>query len=348
MNYYNTPYLAHYGVKGMKWGVITKDPSAAKKRYDIPEKKSAHRIALEAKYRQKGLSTDEAEQKAAKRIQTEKWVAGVAGTAAVGYAAYSAHRFYGKEFVGVNLKKGSELQYVHAINKDMDKVDINRRLYTTFDKADQKIYEGYFSKYHLKAQGATETFSLKLKATGDIKAPSNHEARKLYKEYVAGVKEGLPKQYHKGIPSFSKMNQDVAGHGSHGNNFMNFLKKRGYNAMLDVNDQYFSGYDAKKPVILFNAQSSVVKTGQSIVKDKGADRQLARMAIKQLGAPFLYGAAAAGGVNELQKVQKTSKARKALKDNPKYKGYTEAELFAAMVPNGKGGFYINEKLLNKL
>ena len=125
--------LTHHGIKGMKWGIRrfqNKDgslTSAGRRRYDepnirrkevvkkaenvnttvskgskpkepkkykIPENKSLHRLKLEEKYMQNGMTREQAEQAAAKRIRTEKFVAAAAGVtvaACIGYAKYKGY-----------------------------------------------------------------------------------------------------------------------------------------------------------------------------------------------------------------------------------------------------------------
>ena len=42
--------------------------------------------------------------------------------------------------------------------------------------------------------------------------------------------------------------------------FYNQLKKQGYNGLLDINDQKFSGFAAKNPAIIFDKGKNVVET----------------------------------------------------------------------------------------
>ena len=90
-NYTRDDYVAHFGIKGMKWGVRRFQKSngsltpAGKTRYD---KKSDHQLKLEAKYQQKGKSKKEAEAAAKKRIKIEKTIAIGAG---IGLGSVAAH-----------------------------------------------------------------------------------------------------------------------------------------------------------------------------------------------------------------------------------------------------------------
>ena len=96
-NYTEDDYVAHFGIKGMKWGVRryqNNDGSltpTGKTRYD---KKSDHQLKLEAKYQQKGKSKTEAEAAAKKRVKIEKTIAIGAGIAAGSVAAYALIKKY--------------------------------------------------------------------------------------------------------------------------------------------------------------------------------------------------------------------------------------------------------------
>lgn len=47
--------------------------------------------------------------------------------------------------------------------------------------------------------------------------------------------------------------------GSVYNNFYDKLKKKGYDAVADINDKKYSGYLAKDPVVVFNAKAAGAK-----------------------------------------------------------------------------------------
>jgi len=290
---YNTyTELYHHGVLGMRWGV-RKDPENVgrdNKTYTIPEKKSAHRVRLEAKYLRKGFSDNDAEQMAAKRIMGEKFVLGMAGVAATTIAGYVAYREIGKRFSGVTLEAGKDLHYINALG---DKATYDRRLYTSFEKGDTKKYKGLLAQALRKNAKDTTIYDTVLKTTEKIKAPSQHEARKLYSEFsMKKVSSSAYNEFNKNLVSDwgSKRTQM----------YVSFLKKKGYNAILDANDQFISGYSTKKPLILFNAASSTVKAGESIVSEQLSkrlyNRQMSKVYAKQFAPAVGVGVAAVGGL----------------------------------------------------
>lgn len=151
--------ICHHGIKGQRWGVRRfqkKDGSltpAGKKRYDdgesnkkqlkIPETKSMHRINLEDKYVKQGMSKQEAEQAAAKRIRAEKIVAAAAVMTVTAAVAYKKHVDNGRDFV---LSKDTKLNRVIRLDRDGDLYKGTRE-YVSFNKMDNIKYKGTMGKF---------------------------------------------------------------------------------------------------------------------------------------------------------------------------------------------------------
>ena len=84
---------------------------------------------------------------------------------------------------------------------------------------------------------------------------------------------------------------------SNANKFYDALRKQGMNALMDVNDKKFSGYDTKMPIITFDGKYDNVKREMSrseiMSNNNKANNLLLRPAIMKGGAMFvgMYGAA---------------------------------------------------------
>lgn len=163
--------LCHHGIKGQKWGVRrfqNEDGSltpAGKKRYDepnshsdkkekqykIPQNKSLHRLKLEDKYKQQGFSKEEAEQKAAKRIKTEMYVAAAAAVTVTSCVAYAKYKGYTSD---KTIKSNSEFQ---RIMKLAENAEIREgRQYLSFDKRDKVKYKGLLGEAFVEQIKASE------------------------------------------------------------------------------------------------------------------------------------------------------------------------------------------------
>ncbi len=243
-------FLAHYGIKGMKWGV----------RKSIPEEnaKSKHRVRLEAGYISKGMTKEIAEQKADRRIKTEKILAVVGAVAVTAAIAYKTKVEIGKRFTSVELEKGTTLTYINALG---DKNNLDRRLYTSFEEGDTQKYRGLLAQALRRNKEGAVVYETVLTAKEKIKAPSQKQAAKLFKEFAANNRLASGMNYN-------TFNQSLVIETDTTVKFIDFLKAKGFNAVLDSNDQFISGYNTKKPLILLNAASSVVKTGEKIVEEQ--------------------------------------------------------------------------------
>ena len=107
------------------------------KKYKIPKNKSLHRLQLEEKYMKNGMTREQAEQAAAKRIRTEKFVTAAAVVTVASAVAYAKYKGYNKEYV---FKEGSEFQRIMKLSPNAEIKD--GRQYLAFDKNDKIKYKG--------------------------------------------------------------------------------------------------------------------------------------------------------------------------------------------------------------
>lgn len=261
-----TNELQHHGIKGQRWGIRrfqNKDGSVTpagarryyegdgrsskdtndktvkpktvkpkkekpKKDYELGDKakKSLHRLKLEEKYRKQGLSQEEAEQKAAKRIKTELFVAAAAVTTVAACVAYTKH----KDFVSDKIfGEGTEFQRIMRLPADAEIRD--GRQYLAIDKKDKAKYRGLLgdslntqAKAEIKIEDmlrsqnpeytggkkvADKIFDVTVKNKNEIKVAAEQKARnvfeKLYKE-DSEFKEGIEKAFKENGLEFASVN----------------------------------------------------------------------------------------------------------------------------------------------
>lgn len=192
-----TDSLSHHGIKGQRWGIRRfrkKDgslTSAGKRRYqdDKPKKKSYHRVTLERRYMDSGMSKEDAEREADKKIKMEKGIAIAAGATALTVASVIAYKKIGQEYADRVVKKGETL---HTLSKDADRVaDTSGKFQEHFYAANKKDRGKYRSLFgDMITRENTKNGKIKLDRVGkfdiqttmleDVKVASPNKARKVF------------------------------------------------------------------------------------------------------------------------------------------------------------------------
>ncbi|MBQ8829124.1 MAG: hypothetical protein IJ022_03420 [Burkholderiaceae bacterium] len=299
--------LKHHGIKGQRWGVRRfqkKDGSltaAGKKRYDddgpsekkqkeykIPETKSTHRLKLEEKYKSQGMTNQQAEQAAARRIRGEQYVAIAATVTVAACVAYAKHKGYTTD------KTLSADTDFHRIMRLHENAEIRGgSQFMSYKKSDQTKYKGALAKELQKQAKASgeKIYDVSVKAKQDIKIASPKRAQetfeKLYKNDPA-FKRSMSDLGWAGDafnPKFTKVSQKLATGAElsksdmkkayelfnvalvdrtpdgqkRANKFYKALKDQGMNALYDMNDKKYSGFNAKAPIITFDGKYDYIK-----------------------------------------------------------------------------------------
>lgn len=338
-------YLEHFGVKGMKWGVRRKEGpdglvgnKASKEPIDN-SKKSKRRVHLEAKYISKGSDQATAENKANRRVKTEKVLLAV-GAVAVGTAvAVGAKNYHTKMLKGVNLDMGVEMKNLNALG---DKQDLDRRLYVSLDERDSKKYRGLLAQSLRMNRDASAIYESTLTAKANIKAPSQRQAKKLYKEFTNNSRYAKPySEFNKNLVSYTEQNEK----------FYDFMSKKGYNALLDYNDQFISGYNSKRPLILFNADSTTSKTGQRIVSEQESSKlskiQMTQIVGQKMAPTVGVGVAYLGARKSSKMSQRYNQVNKYFEKHPNSER-SYAEVYASLdKKRGDKNYVVNETKLEE-
>lgn len=293
---------------------------------DENSKKSKHRLELEQKYREEGMSQEEAEIAAYKRVRTEKIIAATAGVTIAAATAYVAYRHYDKN-VDRFIKVGSELQ---NISNRSDK-GVEDAFYFSMTKGDNTKYRGLYGQ-QIKSTGSN-VYETKIGVKKALKVASEKSATRELADLVKGdpdyaktlkthltssigryTTEKQKETILRGLGSLNKgkidsnvynaLNLTLVDHNlptssKINEGFYNKLKSAGYDVIMDVNDKRLSGYYSSKPMIAFNAGSKVavnkvIEVGEDEIK-KAVKKGIVDINVKSL-LPSVAGMAGASGL----------------------------------------------------
>lgn len=255
-----------------------------KEKLNNETKISKRREKLQQEYLRKGMNEEDAGIAAYKRERTEKAIKAVAAVAITAAVAYGAYKYYDKN-VDKIIRSDQVIQRISP-NSTMA---VRDAFYFSMNRGDNTAYRGMY--------GATikrhnpNAFEKTYRVEKAIKVASEKSAAKTLKEltsndkkYTNDLRSHLENVYssmnainsddrqirvmRKGVEAIKKgkINSDVYKalnftlpyHNDNVNKaFYDKLSSKGYNAIVDINDKYLSGYNTRNPMIAFNAASNV-------------------------------------------------------------------------------------------
>lgn len=276
--------LAHYGVKGMKWGVRryqNKDgslTSAGRKRYndDVSKKEKQDKVETDEERKRRirrnviigasavaagllvigGMKCGMRYQINAETLRKASW-----GVQEISTRVMDLNKMSDKDIV---VKKGTKFQRISS-KKFEDYSGEGKAIYTSYLKSDNAIYMhdmpdniNQWRKQHIINDGGKDAYKHVLKMNKDIKVASPKKVLEAY-EHATGNKSPEHYQY------MNFMIDLVDREKPENKKFFDFLKKAGYNAIVDENDG--GGTYTKSPLILINPAADVENvTSKTITK----------------------------------------------------------------------------------
>ena len=282
--------------------------------------KSKHRLKLEEQYKKMGLTDEQAQAAANKRIRTEKILAASAALTVTACAAYAANKKLKDRIDGV-IKAGDQMQRISMTDNGGKLHDV---FYAAKGDHDIKRYEGMLGMTRSKQVGSA--YKLKLEATRDIKVASKDHAAKIFEDLYKSddnFRKSVANYVRKNVHGGNSVNLSKTGGRNMKKMYENFnshlvnmrtdprgvdqafykkLKEAGYGAVQDINDMKFSGYNAKNPLIVFDHSNGGinVKSFEKMAGDlnKAGNKELRKAIGEQASKDLIekYGALTTAGL----------------------------------------------------
>jgi hypothetical protein len=302
------------------------------------KKKGKRQIKLEESYRNKGLTKEEAELAAYKRIRTEKTIAIVAGMTAVAAAAYVGYKHYDNT-VDRLIKSGTVLQNMsNNANRG-----VSDAFYASFGKHDNNRYLGFYGSQLQKSVDygfSSGVYKTNIKLGDDLRLASPKNAvnvlrRTMQKDsqFADGVRQSLKglsqaslspnqkKVFDKALKSlnagkidnhvYEAVNIALVDHTPRGQS----VSSKFYDAIKDINDSKYSGYNTRNPIIVFNGSAKTAVDSISSIGKQQIEKQLKAEIYKKYAEDLVKAYASVGaaaiGVGSASKLATDALTEKA-------------------------------------
>lgn len=284
----NEALLLHYGVKGMKWGVVNNDESSgdskAKAAYlAIPKphftakERNAKTVKYGENFVEKFAPSDESSglSPQQKKALIYGVVGGIAVAAIIGGTIYAKKQGVSIPNPGLELyNKATQQSRLNAINADfITKQSFDRKAFTlpaghTFHRISGAAETGFgrvtyashspddFNRY-VSQLGHSLGNRVTFKSKGAIKVPSLTDA-------LETLRESMSSELGRAISqdeTLSTYREIVGGKWDHPltTNFFSSLTKKGFSALVDEMD---AGVISESPLVIFNHGSMGAKTSK--------------------------------------------------------------------------------------
>lgn len=252
--------------------------------------KSKYRQKLEAQYKKLGLSDEDAQAAANRKIRAEKILAASAALTVAACAAYAYSKHRKNKIDGI-IKAGEALQRIEMQDTGGK---LHEVFYVAKGKHDMNRYKGLLGFTRAKQTG--HAYMMKLEAASDIKVASREKARKAFGDLMNndkdfrssfgfGDRSFTTREINKMYETFNRLIVNRSMPKDSVNKFYDKLKSAGYGAIQDVNDMDYSGYKAKNPLIVFdNAGGNIsVKSVEEMTDMDGMGRAYTKEMLKAAG-----------------------------------------------------------------
>lgn len=254
------------------------------------KKKSKYRQKLEAQYKKLGLSDEDTQAAANRKIRAEKILAASAALTVAACAAYAYSKHRKNKIDGI-IKAGEALQRIEMQDTGGK---LHEVFYVAKGKHDMNRYKGLLGFTRAKQTG--HAYMMKLEASSDIKVASREKARKAFGDLMNndkdfrsslgfGDRSFTTREINRIYEEFNRQLVDRSMPKDPVNKFYDKLKSAGYGAIQDVNDMDYSGYKAKNPLIVFdNAGGNIsVKSVEEMTDMDGMGRAYTKEMLKAAG-----------------------------------------------------------------